>query len=122
MIILWDMPDGWHAGSDDLGKIWQDHHVARRIGADGHGPHDLIEIERIDVLVDHDNNLCVAKSVGCRQHAYANRFGKSTEPGLRGHNEDEAMRLYSAFTATTSGNMLFDCAKFGVLVVIACRK
>ena len=38
-----------------LREVRQDHHVASRVGANGHGPHDLIEIERIDVGIDHDD-------------------------------------------------------------------
>ena len=54
---------GWPAGSSRFsGKVRHDNDVACRVYLDRHRPHHLIEVERIDIGVDNDDNLGIARA------------------------------------------------------------
>ena len=44
-------------------EVRNDHDIPRRIGANRHGPHDLVEIERVDVGINDDYKLGIAEPV-----------------------------------------------------------
>ena len=57
MIILWLMPGGCTGGIEQVDRqVRHDHDVAVRVDLDRHGPHHLVEVEGVDVLVDDDDD------------------------------------------------------------------
>ena len=65
----------------DHGHVVQDHDVAGA-GAHRQRPHDLVQIERVDVGVDHDQVLQVHQPVRRRQGAQCHALGEAGETVL----------------------------------------
>src|ERR1700722_11244196 len=76
-----------------LRKIWYDHDIAGGIGPYRYSPHDLVEVERIDVLVDDDHELGVTEAVRRGQDAHPDGLGKAAVAHPRRHDDNEAVGI-----------------------------
>src|SRR6476469_4203406 len=72
-------------------QVRHDRDVAVRVDLDRHGPHDLVEVEGVDVLVDDDDDAGVPETVRRGEEPHTYGLGETAVAGLGRHHDDQAV-------------------------------